>query len=62
MARIGAKDVIAGKIPQVNYLIAHDKGLADDLAVAINILTVQGWSIKHVWAAGSFHFALFMRK
>jgi len=62
MSRIGAKDVLTGKIPEVNYLIIHDKGLADDFAVAINILTSQGWNIKHIWAAGSFHFALFKRK
>lgn len=62
MSRIGAKDAISGKIPNVNYLIVQDKGLADDLAVAINILTVQGWSIVQVWSAGSFHFALFRKK
>ena len=41
MSRIGAKDVLTGKIPEVNYLIVHDKGLADDFAVAINILLVK---------------------
>ena len=62
MSRIKAKDVLTGNIPEVNYLIVHDKGLADDLAAAINILTVQGWSVVQVWAAGSFHFALFRKK
>jgi len=62
MSRISAKDVLTGKIPEVNYLIVHDKGLADDFAVAINILTSQGWSIEQIWAAGAFHFALFKRK
>ena len=62
MSRIGAKDVLTGKIPEVNYLIVHDKGLADDFAVAINILTSQSWSIGHIWAARSFHFGLFKRR
>jgi hypothetical protein len=62
LASIGAKDAISGKVPQVDNLIVHDKGLADDFAAAIEILTRQGWSVKHIWAAGSFHFALFVRK
>ena len=62
MSRISTKDVISGNIPIVNYLIVHDKGLADDFAVSINILTSQDWSIEHIWAAGAFHFALFKRK
>ncbi len=61
MVSIGAKDVIKGNIPEVNYLIVHDKGLAADFAEAINALTGQGWSIEHIWAAQSFHFALFKR-
>ncbi|MFW9920561.1 MAG: hypothetical protein ACFFED_13240 [Candidatus Thorarchaeota archaeon] len=62
MVSIGAKDAIKGNIPDVNYLIVHDKGLAEDFAKAINFLTGQGWSIVHIWAAQSFHFALFTRK
>ena len=62
MARIGAKDVIKGNIPDVNYLIVTDKGMADDFAKAINSLTSLGWSVEHIWAAQTFHFALFKRK
>jgi hypothetical protein len=41
MSSTGAKNVIAGKIPETEYVIVHDKGLAEDFAVAINILTSQ---------------------
>jgi len=61
MARIGAKEVISGKIPEVNYLIVTDRGLAENFAEAINILTSQGWSIEHIWATESIHFGLFKR-
>ncbi|MDH4215116.1 MAG: hypothetical protein OEV85_14460 [Candidatus Thorarchaeota archaeon] len=62
MSNTGAKNIIAGKIPETVYLIVHDKGLAEDFAAAINILTSQGWTIEHIWATNSFHFGLFKRK
>ncbi|MFW9804844.1 MAG: hypothetical protein ACFFFC_19465 [Candidatus Thorarchaeota archaeon] len=61
MASVGAKLIKVGKIPDVNYLIVRDKGLAEDFADAINILTSQQWNIVHIWAAGRYHFGLFKR-
>ena len=61
MTRVSAKEAISGKIPSDNYIIVTDKGWADDLATAINLLTRQGWSVEHIWASGSFHFALLKR-
>ncbi|TFH05323.1 MAG: hypothetical protein E4H14_12970 [Candidatus Thorarchaeota archaeon] len=61
MARIGAKDVISGNIPEVNYLIITDKGWADDLAEAIDILVSRGWSIEQIWGIENTHFGLFKR-
>jgi len=61
MPRIEAKDIIAGKIPDANYIIVSDRGYADNLSEAIIMLTGSGWSLENIWSMGSYHFGLFKR-
>jgi hypothetical protein len=63
MSSIDAGEVISGRIPEVDYLIVHDKKVsAQNLAVATSILTGQGWGLQFIWSSGAYHLALFKRK
>ena len=63
MSSIDVKDIISGKIPEVDYLIVHDKKWdAQDLALAISILASQGWSLQYIWSRGPYHLALYKRR